>query len=178
MAEEREIGGEVGAAQQLQSREEYLRKCDFSRLTAREWRRIGPHTLGVILTHRPELYETCRNSIKLLPESWAELLQVRPELAAACDCWGNFSAVELVRLLKKQPQLARHVLNWQALNESAWALLLLFRPELEEYCPYWIDFHLAAPWIGESVMAAHSENVKQLQRNVPWIPATTAKNLI
>ena len=86
--------------------------------------------------------------------------------------------MELVRILKKQPQLARYVLNWQVLNESAWALLLLFRPELEEYCPYWIDFHLAAPWIGESVMTAHSENVKQLQRNVPWDPATTAKNLI
>lgn len=178
MEEECEIGGYVGAVQQLQSLKEYLRKCDFSRLTAREWRRVGPHTLGVILSHRPELYETCRNWIKLLPESWAELLRVRPELAAECDCWGNFSAVELVRILKKQPQLAQHVLHWQELNESAWALLLLFRPELEEYCPYWIDFHLAAPWIGESVMAAHSENVKQLQRNVPWIPATTAKNLI
>ena len=105
-------------------------------------------------------------------------MRVRPELATACDCWENFSAVELVRILKKQPQLARYVLNWQVLNESAWALLLLFRPELEEYCPYWIDFHLAAPWIGESVMTAHSENVKQLQRNVPWDPATTAKNLI
>ena len=42
MAEKREIGGDVGAAQQLQSREEYLRRCDFSRLTPREWRRIGP----------------------------------------------------------------------------------------------------------------------------------------
>lgn len=149
---------------------EYLRRSDFSRLTAREWRRVGPHTLGVILSHRPELYETCRNSIKLLPESWAELLRVRPELATECDCWRNFSAVELVRILKKQPQLARHVLNWRVLNESAWALLLLFRPELEEYCPYWMDFHLAAPWIGESMIAVHSENVKQLQRSVPWIP--------
>ena len=178
MEEEREIGGYVGAVQQLQSLKEYLRKCDFSRLTAREWRRVGPHTLGVILSHRPELYETCRNWIKLLPESWAELLRVRPELAATCDCWGNFSAVELVRILKKQPQLARYVLNWQVLNESAWELLLLFRPELEVYCPYWIDFQLAAPWIGESMIAAHRKNAEQLQHNVPWNPATTAKNLI
>lgn len=152
---------------------ENLRRCDFSRLTLQKWRRIGPHTLGVILTHRPELYEACRNSIKLFPESWSELLRVRPELAMECDCWGNFSAVELVRILKKQPQLARYVLNWQVLNESAWALLLLFRPELAEYCPYWIDFHLAVPWIGKSVIAVHSENVKQLQRNVPWAPAIT-----
>lgn len=173
MEEEREIGGYVGAVQQLQSQKEYLRKCDFSRLTAREWRRVGPHTLGVILSHRPELYETCRNWIKLFPESWAELLRVRPELAATCDCWGNFSAVELVRILKKQPQLARYVLNWQVLNESAWELLLLFRPELEVYCPYWMDFDLAVPWIGESMIAVHSDNVKKLQRNVPWIPAIT-----
>ena len=157
---------------------ENLRRCDFSRLTLQKWRRIGPHTLGVILSHRPELYETCRNWIKLLPESWAELLRVRPELAATCDCWGNFSAVELVRILKKQPQLARYVLNWQVLNESAWELLLLFRPELEVYCPYWIDFQLAAPWIGESMIAAHRKNAEQLQHNVPWNPATTAKNLI
>lgn len=158
--------------------EEYLRRCDFSRLTAREWRRIGPHALGVILSHRPELYETCSRWISLLPESWAELLRVRPELTTECDCWRNFSAVELVRILKKQPQLARYVLNWQVLDESAWALLLLSRPELAEYCPYWIDFHLAAPWIGESMIDAHREHAEQLQRNVPWIPATTAKNLI
>lgn len=145
----------------------YLQECDFSRLRERDWHRIGPQTLGVILTHRPELYESCRRWISLSRETWAELLRVRPELAEKC-CWGEFSAVELLRILKKQPQLARHVLNWQVLNESAWALLLLSRPELAEYCPYWIDFHLAASWIGESVIAAHQEHAEQLQRNVPW----------
>ena len=152
---------------------EYLRRCDFSRLTAQEWHRVGPHTLEVILSHRPELYEMCCDWIKLLPESWSELLRVRPELAEKCDCWENFSAVELVRILKRQPQLVRHVLNWRVLNESAWVLLLLFRPELTEYCPYWIDFHLAVPWIGESMIAVHSKTVKQLQHNVPWAPVTT-----
>ncbi len=149
------------------SLEIYLQECDFSRLRERDWHRIGPQTLGVILTHRPELYESCRRWISLSRETWAELLRVRPELAEKC-CWGEFSAVELLRILKKQPQLARHVLNWQVLNESAWALLLLSRPELAEYCPYWIDFHLAALWIGESVIAAHRENAEELQRNVPW----------
>lgn len=153
--------------------EEYLRRCDFSRLTAEEWRRVGPHTLGVILARRPELYETCSCWISLLPESWAELLRVRPELAGACDCWGEFTAVELVRLLKKQPQLAQYVKNWQVLNESAWGLLLLLQPDLAEYCPYWIDFHLAAPWIGESIIAAHRENADRLQRSLPWNPAIT-----
>ena len=172
MEEERAIRGEERSVPQMQPPEGYLRQCDFSGLTEQDWHRIGPHTLGVILSHRPELYETCRRWITLQSESWTELLRIRPELAAECDCWGNFSAVELVRILKKQPQLARHVLNWQVLNESAWALLLLSRPELAEYCPYWIDFHLAAPWIGESVISARRENVERLQRNVPWGPAT------
>ena len=168
MKEEYGIGKEETAVPQSRSLEEYLRECDFSRLAEADWRGVGPHTLGVILSHRPEVYETCRNGIKLLPESWSELLRVRPDLAEECDCWENFSALELVRILKKQPQLARYVLNWQVLNESAWTLLLLSRPELAEYCPYWIDFHLAASWIGESVIAAHREHAEQLQRNVPW----------
>lgn len=146
----------------------YLQECDFSRLRERDWHRIGPQTLGIILSRRPELYEICRNLISLQPESWSELLQVRPDLAEECDCWEKFPAVELVRILKKQPELARYVLNWKTMNEHAWSLLLLSRPELAEYCPYWIDFRLAASWIGESVIAAHQEHAEQLQRNVPW----------
>lgn len=168
MKQEHDHPGAETPEPEVPERDEYLRGCDFSALTESDWRRIGAQTLGVILTHRPELYESCRRWISLSRETWAELLRVRPELAEKCCCWGEFSAVELLRILKKQPQLARHVLNWQVLNESAWALLLLSRPELAEYCPYWIDFHLAALWIGESVIAAQRENAEELQRNVPW----------
>lgn len=150
--------------------ETYLQECDFSRLRERDWHRIGPHTLGVILSCRPELYEICCNLISLQQESWSELLQVRPDLAEECDCWGKFSAVELVRILKKQPQLARYVLNWKSMDESAWGLLLLHHPELAEYCPYWIDFRLAASWIGKSVIDAHREHAESLQRAIPWRP--------
>ena len=74
--------------------ETYLRECDFSRLRERDWHRIGPQTLGIILSRRPELYEICRNLISLQPESWSELLQVRPDLAEECDCWEKFPAVD------------------------------------------------------------------------------------
>lgn len=163
----------TGPHSEFSELEIYLQECDFSRLRERDWHRIGPRTLGIILSHRPELYEICRNLITLQPESWSELLQVRPDLAEECDCWEKFPAVELVRILKKQPQLARYVLNWKTMNEPAWSLLLLHHPELAEYCPYWIDFRLAASWIGESVIAAHQEHAEQLQRNVPWAPAIT-----
>lgn len=170
MEEDHNAGPERESALRLPPLESYLRECDFSHLTERDWRRIGPRTLGVILSRRPELYETCRRWIELQPESWAELLQIRPELAAECDCWEKFSAVELVGILRKQPQLVRHVSNWQVLPESAWGLLLLSRPELAEFCPYWIDFRLVAPWIGTDMIAACRENAERLQRNVPWAP--------
>ena len=108
----------TGPHSEFSELEIYLQECDFSRLRERDWHRIGPRTLGIILSHRPELYEICRNLITLQPESWSELLQVRPDLAEECDCWGKFSAVELVRILKKQPQLARYVLNWKTMNEQ------------------------------------------------------------
>ena len=68
---------------EISALEIYLQECDFSRL----------RTLGIILSHRPELYEICRNLITLQPESWSELLQGRPDLAEECDCWEKFPAV-------------------------------------------------------------------------------------
>ena len=77
MEEEREIGGYVGAVQQLQSLKEYLRKCDFSRLTAREWRRVGTRSDVRLLG---EFFSggTCTNS-----EKAAAACAVCSELAGA-----------------------------------------------------------------------------------------------